>query len=372
MIIIFAILGTIFIPFLLLRYSFQYLKLKTDMTRLILIGFSALGFGLIYSCARTLSFLVFGGIDGEIDLICFYITVFLALLAVNAAIQIIFILSKQAGHPVKGASIIRYFYLILTFVITFLNLIFNNKSNLYEFGYYVFQLHPLIFYLIIGFYVPLILFVCFRLLIILKEIKSKRVLTEISVVCVILAALIVERYFNMIYISPPIYHFLLFNLSFITVIWVSAHIFLSIDPEFLENVSSYFGAKSLYIMRKDNGQIIYTYEFRKDETESALIENKILLGGFMFAISSGLEDMLEVPGKIEFINFGSITILFTHGNYVFGTMLARDQTPIIQRRFRQFLSKFEFHYKDVLESSMDDLSLLNTKEIDGWITDIFK
>ncbi|MDD1779250.1 MAG: hypothetical protein LUQ65_13875, partial [Candidatus Helarchaeota archaeon] len=153
---------------------------------------------------------------------------------------------------------------------------------------------------------------------------------------------------------------------------VSYYFFFS-RIDLLETISSFFCLKTLYLIKKESGHIFYEHEFRATgESTSALLADRFLLGGFLYAITQGLELGLGVTGDVDIIQAGKTTILLRHGKFVFGMLFALEYTPTLEAMVRKFLDRFEQTYASVLEKWSGDLSQIKMEQLHAWTLEIFK
>jgi hypothetical protein len=142
--------------------------------------------------------------------------------------------------------------------------------------------------------------------------------------------------------------------------------------DLLETISSFFCLKTLYIIKKESGHVFYEHEFRAGESSSALLTDRFLLGGFLYAITQGLELGLGLSGDIDIIQAGKTTLLLRHGKYVFGLLFTIEYTRTLEEMIRKFMDRFEQSYASVLENWPRDLSAIRMEQLNAWTLEIFK
>ena len=351
----------------------QYLRYKTQLARILVTAFYSFGFGIYFECFRALSFIFFEHhIDPFINKFLFIISTFLILFGIFTAFQALLIFNRQSGHEIPKESFIKYSYLATIAVISIFNIFMAIEIYSPELGY-IYQLHPILIIATIAVQILLLIFVIARTRTYLREITNKKLVFQLVLFLSFFTALSVERCFSLVYflLLPNPFYIYIIDLSILAFFLVIGFILLLKNPVFLEAISTYFCVKSIHILRKKGGQVVFRHDFQQTD-RSDLVPDQLLLGGFIYAVTSGLEATLKVSGKMEEIKVGDITILFKHGKYVLGIEFVTENTPTLHLKLLQFMQKFESYYSPVLEDWTGDLSQFDSKMIQTWAYEIFR
>ncbi len=345
-IIILAILASIFIPLLLLRYLLYHLKYGSKLTRYMLMALGGFGLGIIYTSFRIIHFQFFGPVDVLIDVFGFQISVFLSLLSMYAILRIFLVISKRSGHPIKRANYIRLLYMLFVIIFSTLNLIKYSRSDTTISEYYIYHVDPVLNLLVLAAYIPIMLFLIITAKNVLTQINNRKLIVQTLLLGFMLFVLVIERAYNLGYNYSKLFFtvtadVLLLDFIAITFLWIFGLTVVLVDPGFVETFNAHFALQSLYLMRKEGGEILYHHEFGESSVEA----DRFLLGGFVYAMSSGLKQLLAAKPSVETIELGSLTILFTHGNHVLGVLFVIENIPLLKTRLNTFLEQVEHLYE---------------------------
>jgi len=372
-IVIIAILAVI-------KFTRYFLKSNTTLNRLLLFTFLCFVFGFAYDLARIGFFMLFGGIYSPLDQLCFNLKIFLLFMGVSSLLRIFFILCRQGGMPIHHESAIRYFYYGIAFFLIVFNVYFYEKIALDGGVIYIFQIHPITFFTILITYGLLLIFVIFKIIKLSHKIYDKN-LAHLNLFFGILVSLLTcERYTHLIMYSSTfsfifgssLYGLLIdFSIMLIMVLLLYYYLFFG-KIDLLESISTYFCLKTLYLIKKDSGHIFYEHEFRADASTASLLADRFLLGGFLYAITQGLELGLGLTGNVDIIQAGKTTLLLRHGKFVFGLLFTLEYTQTLEKMVRTFMDRFEQTYAGVFENWDGDLSPIKMDQLNAWTIEIFK
>ncbi len=295
-------------------------------------------------------------------------------------IRVVFILNRQSGHQVKYNSFLRYFLLGAIGVISAVNVFTMNPESIAGFpesiaGYtfYTFRINEILFYSIIALSIPFMILLSIRLRIILKEIRNRTIKNQLMLLGFIFITLILERYYNMgHFVLPHSFNGLLVEFSLITFSAIIALVIFLKYPNLLELISTYFCVKSIYVIKKKGGQLLFGYDFHEAGKKDFTEPENLLLGGFLYAISRGLEITLKLSGDLELIQIENNYLIFKQGRFVVGLVFATEDLPTTQLNLLLFLQNFEKHYETKLRQWKGDLSEFHTDIVMNWIYEIFR
>ena len=360
-----------------LRYI---LKSNTQINRLLFFALICFFLGFLYDSIRLEAFFLLGGVDPTLDKLFFCLKVFLIFVAISFLLRLLFIINRQGGRPLKHELIIRFFYYGMICFFTIFNVYFYEKIPLDSGTLYVFQIHPTTFLILLLTYTPIAVFVIFKTIELSRKINQKTLSKLTLIFGIVITLVVFERLVNITLYSSIFsslfdssLYGLLVDSSFVLIILslVSYNLFFG-KLDLLETVSSFFCLKTLYLIKKESGHIFYEHEFRAGASSSALLTDRFLLGGFLYAITQGLELGLGLSGDVDIIQAGKTTILLRHGKYVFGLLFTLEHTPTLEGMVRKFMDRFEQSYSSVLENWPGDLSAIKMEQLNAWTLEIFK
>ncbi len=356
------------------KYAIRPLIQRTQINQLLFVAFVSLGSGIIYDCSRTMSFIYLGGVWPELDLICFILKFFLLLVGVSAAARIIMILNRQSGLKIKRETTIRYFYIVVTIVLSILNYYTYVETDKIDSGFlqgfYNYQLHPYLYVATLILYVPFFTFILYRIRTLLRVLPNKRMADEIILLGIILVAQFQERNLNLVgYMAFDQILIIVIEFSLIAGIAVIGFIMIVKYPNFVEEISAYFATKSIYLLWNNGGIILFKQIFAKPESPTP---DRLLMGGFFYAISSGLKETFKVKGGIKSVKVGNTILLFEYGKHIFGISFVSEEILLVHQKLQQLIKKFESRYQADLQDWSGDMTIFDSNEIAGWMTQIFR
>lgn len=184
--------------------------------------------------------------------------------------------------------------------------------------------------------------------------------------------LLIERFANigMYLVVPNTVELLMTGLILLTIIMISAFVFTLISPYYIETISAYFSVQAVYII-KNNGQMIYKFNFQ-DIKQEPVDSTELLLGGFIYALTTGLKDVLKMGSSIHSISFGELNLLFKNGKYVFGVLMVKQYVPMIIEKLNYLVDDFEDKFKDFLEHWTGSVDVFDSQIIHEMILGLFK
>lgn len=191
---------------------------------------------------------------------------------------------------------------------------------------------------------------------------------------IIFAFIIIERVISlgMYFILPNSRLTIIADLLVLSFLLTMSLIVLLKNPEFLENISTYFNVKSIYFIKKTGGQLLYSYNFESEQSVMAISPNQFLLGGFIHAVTLGLEQLLKDWGKMETIKVGDTFLLFKDGKYVLGIIFTTQVTPMLHLKLLMLMQKFEQLFEKSLQNWTGILKEFESDQIKNWIIENFR
>ena len=359
---------------LIIRFLIQFLKHDMKLTRYLIVAIYSISFGILYDSSRVISFILFGFLDETTDRFFFALKFFLIFIAVAAMIRIVFILNRQSGHEIKYDALIRYAIMGAIGVISAINIFTFTPEPISGFpGFFTYRINELLFFSIIAVTIPFLIYIFMRLRIFVKEIREKAIRYQMIFLGVVFVVLILERLYNLGHtFIPHSFDTLVAEFWLITFISISALVIFLKYPDLLELISTYFCVKSIYVIKKKGGQLLFGYDFHGEGDEDFTNPENLLLGGFIYAISRGLEVTLRLSGDLELIQIEDKYLIFKQGRFVVGLVFATEDLPATQFKLLLFLQKFERFYENSLRKWKGDLSEFQSETVMKWIYEIFR
>jgi len=287
----------------------------------------------------------------------------------------------------KELKMLYFGYLVFAIVTTFINVFsftsfFATAND--SLGVYMYQISFASVIMSISAYVPLLVYLGYRIMSALKKIEKKAVKQLSILVGTLFSIFILERLFNVSYywtivvfpLTTPFFS----NTTLVLLcdfILVSSLLFVFVMIEiiskegFMESFSSYLSVESVYLIRKSSGMLLYGHEFTDVECSQTPVD-RFLLGGFIYAVSNGLERASNINGKVDAIKIGNTTLILKYSKDMIGVVFASDHTRMIDRKLELFMERFEWHYKDVFKEWCGKVDIFDHDLIEAWIQEIFR
>ncbi|NVM29760.1 MAG: hypothetical protein HWN65_13030 [Candidatus Helarchaeota archaeon] len=366
---------------LLIRLLIPFLKQQIAMTRLIIGIYYCYGVGIIWECYRILYYVFTGSADVPFGQLAFLLKCFFMVFLLLLIFQMLSIAARQSGRGLVREKFIRNFYFVAAIIFSVLNgyTLYYSYEN--EFGFFTYQIHPMLAIPFVALYSPLLILHIIGAANTIKEITNKTIAKQLSLFSFLLVVIIVERgliltLYNVLLSSLAI----VIDLFIILFIIVASLILFTKNLNLLEELSTYFSVRSFYLIWKEGGHLIYGYDFQKEGAPDRLTldgldpqaPDRLLLGGLIYAISEGLEESLKTKGKLTAIKIGDITLILEHGKYVIGILFLTEKTPLAHQKLLTLMERFEHHFQIELERWMGDLTIMSSDTIQNWINELFR
>jgi hypothetical protein len=357
-------------------YGFEFSKHKrTDITKLVLIALVLFSYGIFYDLIRILIFQFGGTIVEYQDQLGYFLEVTFLFFNCSVLLRIALILNRQSGHPFKRENFLRYLFMGIAAIFSLFNIYHFEVTPTDATGYYTYQISPVMTILSFTVYISLFAFMFLRALEFFREIRDKRLKTQVGVCMIFFAFLLVERFSN-----NALYYLLFSYVSYLIVINLLGLAILAIvglglilyNPNFLDNVSTYFCVRGVYLIEKKGGYVLYGYNFQNRLRQEIRSQDEMLLGGFIQAISTGLSFTLNIDGVIQVIQASGEYIYFAHGDYVFGVVFSTDANERIGNKLMSFVEKFEMEYESYLRDWTGKLVKFRSEIVERWLFKCFR
>ena len=347
------------------------LRLSSEINRLLLVSFVINGFIILYKCFRLLFFTFYLQLNDDLDVYFFDLSFVLILVNISVTARMMHVLYRQSGHQFKYEIILRYGYLLFAVILSSINIftIYVTPSDIY--GFYLYQISPIISLSVTFGYSPLFALLAHQMRKIQNSMKKKGILNHLSSLGLLfmIIPLVNFAYVGSFYVIPNL---TVFNITYLigTLIIITIIVFsLARYPNLLESITMYFCAKSLYII-EESGQMIYSYNFQ-EINEEYFTSKEFLIGGFIHAITSGIQTTIKSSEKVQAIDLGDTTLIIKHGKYVFGVLLATENEKSLHKKLNIFIEKFENQFASILKDWDGEVTSFTTKAIHSILDDVF-
>ncbi|NHI94853.1 MAG: hypothetical protein EAX96_20355 [Candidatus Lokiarchaeota archaeon] len=362
-------LGALIFTFL----SINFFKNRTELNLLLIEVFFGMGFGVLFNDIILQYHIIFNENSFYIGEILFFVQLLLLLLAISAELRISILLNEKRGHKVKLGKGFRVVYILSAAIFFIFNYLTYYITPVNEIGYYYFQINPITTIILACVYAPLLFYLIVRQTIYLTKIQNKELVIKGYLLGFFFTALPIVR-FTFLSFYPTLGNSVS-TLIIERVIMIILLIFFAVlilsDFRFLERIFSYFAPNALFII-KDSGQTIFGYNFKSTHDKEYFSRQQLLLGGFLYAISKGLENTLYLHGKLKTIEIGETSLAIKHGKHVIAVLFVSEITRIINENFDIFLNEFENAYSDQLEHWNGSISKFDKTKFEELVLKYFK
>jgi len=373
---IFLSFALLILAFIFIAYYALYLiriKEKTELVKIVLLILISLGYGVVYEAFRLLTFIGLFPYLRILDIIGYYFVIFLTLLSFNLMFRILLILSRQSGNKLKHGQLIRNVFIILLIGFSGVNILTYFETSPIELGFFEFITSPILFYILLICYIPFFFYIYVKMSRLFNNVTNKRILFQVRVVVIFFGIFMVERFLDMGggLVFPVSFLRVVVEFTFISILFSICVAFILRDPDFYDNLSSYFCVKSIYLLRK-SGQMLFGYNFQEEESEINFTSDQLLIGGFIYAISNGLKMSLKLEGEVDEIDIGETTLIIEHGEKTFAILFVSEHTEKLHQKIQTFIKTFEKQFDEELTNWTGDISSFHSEKTQKIIFDIFK
>ena len=372
MIIFILVLTTLSVSIFIFVKLLIQLRLESEVNRLLLFSFIFNGVIIFYISIRLITFALNLQLNDTLDNYFFDLSFILILVNITIAARMLHVIYRQSGHEFKYEIIIRYSYLLVAVILSSLNIFTVYVTPIDFYGFYLYQISPIISLSVTFVYTPLLILLTYQTSKIQKSIKGKKIVNHINYLGLffMIIPLVNFGYIGSFYVIPNTSVFNIMYLIGILVIMAFIILTLYKYPNFLETITTYFCAKSLYVI-EESGQMIYSYNFQKINQEY-FTSKELLLGGFIHAITSGIQSTIESSEKVQAIDLGDTTLIIKHGKFVFGVLFATENTISLHQKLNIFIEKFEKKFANILDGWDGEVTSFSTDAIHLILDDIFR
>jgi len=155
----------------------------------------------------------------------------------------------------------------------------------------------------------------------------------------------------------------------LTILTIFSFLFLKY-PNFLESFNVYLNLKKLHII-KNNGHLVYSYDFFNAEQQDMGTHRNLLLGGIIYAITKGMPISMEMDNEIKSLQFGSETLVIGNGKEVFAVLEVLTNADILESKLNRFITIFEETYLKDLKNWEGLINKFSNKKTIDLINKVF-
>jgi len=373
----FAAVMTIIIILTGIKYGIDTIQNRSRLNSILFYMFFAFALVLIFDITRLMVFMTPLGPNPTLGTYFFIIKVFLTLLGYPFAFKLHVIILKYMGKEKKIHLIIRFYVISLGVILSVITIFTIYSSSPNFFGYYVYQVNPLIGMIMILLYFPLNLWIIIENRKIVKEINDPNTKFKINILTFLVFFMVGERMSSLmaygLLIEYAYIHFDIILLIHSLVILGEILLFIIIlfkYNDFVEKIGMHFAIKSMFII-KNSGQLLFEHDFEENVSKDAHSSENLLVGGFIYAITEGFKEMLKIKDLSSFTT-GERSVVIKHGKHVFGVLIASESSYLLQNKLGEFLVNYEDKYKDILENWTGEITILKKSITQDLLFDIFR
>ncbi|MFX1297623.1 MAG: hypothetical protein ACFFD2_22590, partial [Promethearchaeota archaeon] len=130
------------------------------------------------------------------------------------------------------------------------------------------------------------------------------------------------------------------------------------EPQIFTKFWSYFAIVSIYIIKND-GRTLFSYDFVKKTKEESLSIETFLIGGFIYAITHGIEEITKIKTPIKLIDLEKIKLAFFFGEHSFSILFTREINDQIYEKLKGFMTEFENNFATIITEWDGRIELLS-------------
>lgn len=279
------------------------------------------------------------------------------------------------GYNIKYEEIIKISFLTFILILTTLAVFLSSQLPLDIMGLYGYKLNAILFLAICLMFIPIICYALFGIKKLFNGIKEKKTKNKLTLAAVLFFIITFERIFS---IKPIIlinfnYYNIIVEFLILLGIGIVATITLIKNQDMIESITSYFNVSSIYLI-KNNGDLLFSHELIQENPEDAYSPRNLLLGGFIFAISQGIEHTLKVDKKIGSISLGKGTrnLIIRHGKHTIGVLFIKEASYLLEEKLQMFIDKFEILHKKELDNWRGKIADIRKDDLKIFIYDLFR
>ena len=362
----------------IVSFSTLWVKNQTRVNGLIVWYFGLFAGAIMLDCIRVVVIFGFGEYYPELDNVAYVAKIIAIFIAFTLVSEIHITLSEYIGYPQKHISLLRYYLMAIAAICASSSVYWYYTTAPDAFGFYVYQLYPILYLAIFLAYLPVAVVIFFRNLYILRSVTKKSIYNNLLIFTILSFVLVGERGYNIgaysllySFLNIPIELSLIVNfvalsiLSFIFIFVILKY------PNLMESIGTYFSIKKLYIL-KDNGLLIFNYDFEEKIFLDGSVSQESLIGGFIYAITEGLKDILKACEDINSVTSGDRSFVIERGEFVFGALIVTADSPLMHRKLIEFIKILERNYKKDLENWTGEFTKFEEEKIKKWIFKILR
>lgn len=333
---------------------------------------------IVIDCVRVIIVLGFNEHFPDLDIFGYYGKVIAIFISFALISQIHLVLSEYVGYQQKYHKLIRTYLVVVAITLSILSGYYSFQTIPVETGFYVYQFNLILYFGTFLAYLPVAAIIFLRNISILRAVKNKEIYKKLVLFTIVSIFLVGERGFNLggynlafFVFNASVESSLIADLLSLTII-AAMFLFIMIKhPDLMESIGAYFSIKKLYLL-KDNGLLIFEYDFDRKELRDGFTSEDTLIGGFIFATTEGFSEILQSNEKLNSFTSGDRSVLIHHGGFIFGVLLVTEDCPLMHQKLMAFIQRFETHYEQELKSWTGEYSVFDKALIQKWIFELLR
>ena len=364
------LLNTTFIPAAVIIYR-NLTKFQSKVNDLITRISAFLGISISYDSLRLIFFIFDLPIPHFYDQVGYCLKLLVIYLALYYEFRLLNILMNSSNHEFKYEQIIRFFFNLLISIAALGSTFTSYPTETSPFGFNIYKMNDFLLYGLMGSTLIIFIYILFQSRIFFQEIKNKRTRKLLLVVFCLVGILTVDRVVSCGTIVGHIHYYSFIPKIVITLtISTVMSIFFLKYPNFLESFNVYLNLKALHVI-KNNGHLVYSYNFFNEEEQDMGTQRNLLLGGIIYAVTKGMPISMETENEIKVLEFGEEILLLGNGKEVFAVLEVLVNADILESKLNSFIALFEETYLEDLKNWVGLINKFSNKTTKDLIYKVF-
>ena len=358
----------------LIKGARDFILHKSEIELYAVVFFLCLGFGVLYSNLRLITFIISNSFNLLIDEYGFIIKIFATLFSFSVMLRITIRFRQLTGDKVKNQGFIRLFYVLSTIIFSTINVLNFYPYFYIELGYYVYLVDPFLLFLIYLTFFPSFIYIISSWRKNIANIDNKKLKQQLNYLNLPAGFLLIGRLLDFGVIPPlqtTTFTFII-NEMFVSIALIIQTIIYFTYTDAMERFSFYFNVKSIFLI-ENRGKLLFEYEFsKKQESHLPISSRDIILGGITHAINQGLNKYLGIQRMVNTLKIGAYNLLFYYGKNIMGILLATEFSGKTIKNLKKLVEKFEITYEDAMVNWNGDTNFYDPEEVNDWVISIFR
>jgi len=336
---------------------YLYSKFHAPTRLWILLLLFSFGIGILGESLQNISVILFNVSFTPFIEAIFFLKRTLGYIGGITIIQLAYIYIRKAGFSLKYTKIMRNMTGIVVPFFVVINLFTSVPFPINEYGLSQCQISILLIPILYLVYIPVTSITVYNINKIIKEIQNQKTAKVLrflvfSLILLAFSEIITSHSFYMF--GNGIYSHI-FNYSLRLAYSLCLLVIISKYRYFLDLIETYFDLRAIYVISK-GGITMFEYKFehigRKPPINKKLIKlsEMVVLGGFVYVIAKGFEQMMNIAGEIRSLQIGDMTIYFAFGESIFSILFTTQENNLLRDKLQEYVEKIEEYNNGTLKN----------------------